>query len=169
MSTGSGSEGRGETTGPAGSRADSRVAVEKTRGRKRRRGTTMSSETQVLTSYPVPVVYRLSFKKKRGRKKYSDGLKEVQKLELGLTNASRRLSDAVERGLTTYRRRRNKSARRKKDGAIRDGIENISIGFGRFLRVASDAPYDVTRKINTRRFSRNVRDTMRLLVPPIFR
>lgn len=167
-------EGRGETTGPAGSRSDTGTtgaAVESTD-----RGGATSSEAAVgQPSRPVqyvlttPIVYDFKRRGGRGKKKYSRGLKDIQRLEDGLSQAARRLGRATERGLDTYRTRRNKSARRKKDGPIRDGLENVSIGFGRALRVASDAPYDVARKVNSKKFSRQLRNTIRLFSLPLFR
>ena len=172
-------EGRGETTGPAGTgadRSDAGAAVESTDRREAGRARTTSGATAssdrpgaVQIILTAPVVYDFRSKKGRRKKKYSRGLKDVQRLEDGLSQASQRLGRAIERGLRTYRRRRNKSARRKKDGPIRDGLENVSIGFGRALRVASDAPYDVARKVNSKRFSRNLRNTVRFFTLPLFR
>jgi len=167
-------EGRGETTGPAGTKSDTGTtgaAVESTD----RAGTTPSGAGTGQPSRPVqyvlttPIVYDFRRRDGKGKKKYSRGLKDIQRLEDGLSQAARRLGRATERGLGTYRRRRNKSARRKKDGAIRDGLENVSIGFGRALRVASDAPYDVARKVNSKKFSRQLRNSIRLFTFPLFR
>jgi hypothetical protein len=99
-------------------------------------------------------------KKRRKRKKYSRGLKTVQRTEDGLTLAGRRFGDAVESGFRSYRKRRNKSARRKKDGPIRDIVRNSSGGLSQFLNVGSDIPYDVARKLNNRRFGKQLRNTV---------
>jgi hypothetical protein len=165
-------EGRGETTGPAGTKADSdtgHAAVET----KDNSATDRTASDKKLATPPqvfltTPVVYDLRTKRRK-KKKYSRGLKDIQRLEDGLSRASQRLGRSVERSLRTYRKRRNKSARRRKDGAIRDGLENVSIGFGRALRVASDAPYDVARKVNNKSFSRRLRNTIRAFTLPVFR
>jgi hypothetical protein len=165
-------EGRGETTGPAGTRADSHTgeaAVETTHTAATDRTASDQQPTKPAQVFlTTPLVYDLRTKKRK-KKKYSRGLKDAQRLEDGLSQASQRLGRSVERGLRTYRKRRNKSARRRKDGAIRDGLENVSIGFGRTLRVASDAPYDVARKINSKSFSRRLRNTIRAFTLPVFR
>jgi hypothetical protein len=174
MSTSSSSsQGRGETTGEAGSKSDATAnppAVEAGTGQ------TPLPPAQQLKAAPLSaalvsgLVYNVNYKKgKRKKRKYSSGLKEVQKAELGFVKASQRLSRAAERGLRTYRKRRDKSARRKKDGAIRDALENWSRGLGRALRVGSNAPYDFAKEVNTRRFSRQLRDTIRFITPPLFR
>jgi hypothetical protein len=164
MATIGGSEGRGETTGPAGSRpaGDAGAAsVEAGAG-----GPSARAQAPQLV-FVRPQVYEV--RRKGKKKKYSRGLKGAQRFEDGLTTAAKRLSRAVERGLRVYRKRRNKSARKRKDGAIRDGLDNASIGLGRALRVASDAPYDFTRKVNSKRFSRDLRNTLRFFTLPFFR
>ncbi|HEX8475530.1 MAG TPA: hypothetical protein VF666_15995 [Pyrinomonadaceae bacterium] len=167
-------EGRGETSGPAGSKSDKDTdgaAVETSgdaadhRTDSGKRGRSQAKPIQVLLT--APLVYEVRTKKRK--KKYSKGLKDPQRWEDGISLASKRLARSIEQGLRTYRRRRNKSARRKKDGAIRDGLENVSIGFGRTLRVASDAPYDLARKVNSKRFSRGLRNTIRFFTLPLFR
>lgn len=168
----SGSQGRGETTGEAGSRVDSSAnppAVEATPTAPSAASSPQSAMGPHATLIPG-LVYTVNYKKgKRKKRRYSSGLKEVQKAELGLVKASQRLSRAAERGLRTYRKRRDKSARKRKDGAIRDALENWSRGLGRAMRVGSDAPYDFAKEVNTGRFSRQLRDTLRLITPPLFR
>lgn len=169
-------EGRGETSGPAGSKSggdadgaavetSDDTAADSSRKDSGRRERAQAKPIQVLLT--APLVYEVRTKKRK--KKYSKGLKDAQRLEDGLGLASKRIARSIEQGLRTYRRRRNKSARRKKDGAIRDGLENVSIGLGRTLRVASDAPYDLARKVNSKRFSRGLRNTIRFFTLPLFR
>jgi len=112
------------------------------------------------------VVYDWGKKGKRRRKKYSRGLKTIQRSEDGLSLAGRRLGDAVESGFRSYRKRRNKSARRKKDGPIRDILRNSTGGLSQFLSVGSDIPYDFARKLNNRRFGKQVRDTVQFFTAP---
>jgi hypothetical protein len=172
MPTSSGSQGRGETTGEAGSKVDATAnppAVEATPTNASAPNTQQRAMGPHATLVPG-LVYTIDYKKgKRKKRRYSSGLKEVQKAELGLVKASQRLSRAAERGLRTYRKRRDKSARKRKDGAIRDALENWSRGLGRAMRVGSDAPYDFAREVNTGKFSRQLRDTIQLITPPLFR
>lgn len=181
-------EGRGETTGPAGTRSDritGGAATESTGGRPPTDTTTSAGTTSgggyeppqnppqqpVQTIYlTTPVVYDLrSNKKRRRKKKYTRGLKTVQRTEDGLTQAGRRLADGLDEGFQNYRKRRNRSVRRKKDGPIRDIFPNTAGGLSRFLDISSDAPYEFSRRVNNRRFGKQVRDTVRFFTLPFFR
>jgi len=127
--------------------------------------TQQPQQVQYYLTEPL-VVYDYRKKKKKG-KKYSKGLKTIQRTEDGLTLAGRRLGDAVESGFRSYRKRRNKSARRRKDGPIRDIVRNTAGGLSQFFSVGSDIPYDVARKVNNRRFGKQVRDTVRFFTAPL--
>src|SRR6185503_12250938 len=94
-----------------------------------------TSEASPAPSYTraFPVVINLKGNKKKKRK-YTRGTKDIQRLERGVTKASRRLSRAVASGFATYEKKRNKSSRKKRDGAIRDAIENWTRAYGRATR-----------------------------------
>ena len=124
------------------------------------------TQVQYYLTEPLVVYDYTKKKKKRNRKKYSKGLKTIQRTEDGLTLAGRRLGDALESGFKSYRRRRNKSARRRKDGPIRDVVRNTAGGVSQFFNVGSDIPYDVARKVNNRKFGKQVRDTVRFFTAP---
>ena len=126
--------------------------------------TQQPQQVQYYLTEPL-VVYDYRKKKKKG-KKYSKGLKTIQRTEDGLTLAGRRLGDALESGFKSYRKRRNKSARRRKDGPLRDIVRNTAGGVSQFFSVGSDIPYDVARKVNNRRFGKQVRDTVRFFTAP---
>ena len=125
---------------------------------------TQPQQVQYYLTAPL-VVYDYR-KKKKNRKKYSKGLKTIQRTEDGLTLAGRRFGDALESGFRSYRKRRNKSARRRKDGPIRDIVRNTAGGVSQFFSVGSDIPYDVAKKVNNRRFGKQVRDTVRFFTAP---
>jgi hypothetical protein len=122
-------------------------------------------QVQYYLTEPL-VVYDYTKKKKRNRKKYSRGLKTIQRTEDGLTLAGRRLGDAVESGFRSYRKRRNKSANRRKDGPLRDIVRNTAGGVSRFFSVGGDIPYDIARKVNNRRFGKQVRNTVQFFTAP---
>ena len=127
--------------------------------------TQQPKQVQYYLTEPL-VVYDYTKKKKKNRKKYSKGLKTIQRTEDGLTLAGRRLGDALESGFRSYRKRRNKSARRRKDGPLRDIVRNTAGGVSRFFSVGGDIPYDIGRKVNNRRFGKQVRDTVRFFTAP---
>jgi hypothetical protein len=122
----------------------------------------------------VPVVCNrvvlLKFKRKKGRKKkYTRGLKDIQRVAHGITDSSETLSRALTRGVVRYRKVQNKSARRKRDGGIKDFFDNWSKATGTSIRIASGAPYDFVRRVNTKPYTRLVRSTVGLTLSPFFR
>ena len=64
-----------------------------------------------------PIVIRLKRKKKR---RYSRGLADFGRTTRGLTRASARAARAYYEGYDAFARASDKSARKKKDGALRD-------------------------------------------------
>ena len=104
-------------------------------------------------------------KKKKKKKKYSKGLKEAQRMERRAADAAERLARAVADGLTVYRKERDKSARKKKDGALVDLIPNAAEGMGEAMRVASKAPVDLAKAVNTKRVRRQMRAVARMMRP----
>lgn len=117
------------------------------------------------TAQQAPVMMPVVMVRRKKKRKYSRGLKNVQIMERGLSKASYRVARAVTSGLSTYRKRRNKSARKRRDGAILDFVPNVAQGMGKTLRRASLVPYDLTKTFYTKRARRRVRAAIRLLQP----
>lgn len=115
------------------------------------------------------VLFKVKGKKGRKKKKYTRGLKDFQRVAHGITDSSERLSRALSRGVIRYRKVQNKSARRKRDGGIKDYFDNVSKATGTSLRIASRAPYDFVRRVNTKPYTRLVRSTVGLTLSPFFR
>ena len=119
--------------------------------------------------FEKPIVLTLKKKKKSKKKRrYSKGFEDAQRMERHLTRSTHRKARAVEEGISTYRKRSNRSARKKKDGAIRDFIPNSGLAMTRAMREASPIPYDMARAMNTpetqkflRRQLRSVSRTLR--------
>ncbi|MGA2377598.1 MAG: hypothetical protein ABSF72_18970 [Candidatus Sulfotelmatobacter sp.] len=124
---------------------------------------------------PPPVILQESARVKvlRGRKKkkrrYSAGLGTIQHLERGVTESLETVTKGVARVFSEYSERSDKSARKKRDGALRDGIENWTKALSKGMRIAGDAPYDFVKEITRGPGSKQVRDTVRLLTPPPLR
>lgn len=109
-----------------------------------------------------PIV--LSFQqKKRRKRRYSKGLGEIQQIDRHLTRASHRMAQAVEVGVSDYRKSTIKSARKKRDGALRDFIPNSGLAMGRALGKASPIPYDLARAMNTKRSRRRLKRQLGML------
>lgn len=82
---------------------------------------------------------------KKKKKKYSKGLKNAQRFEEGMTKAQRRLAKAVFEGLDSWNRATDRSARKKKDGALRDVMKNSAKATEKAIRVAARAPRDFVK------------------------
>jgi hypothetical protein len=108
-------------------------------------------------------------REKKRKKKYSRELKQVQKTHRGLLKAGRRISRAVASGLNKYYERNEKSARKKRDGAVRDAVKNWASGFSRALRKGSGAPDDIATIFDTKPMRRQLKQVARLLTPPYLR
>lgn len=107
-------------------------------------------------------------KKRKKKRKYTRGTRTFQELEMGTSRAAGELAKAVSKGLSTYRRRRDKSSRKRKDGALRDLLNNTGKAVSRGLRAGSEAPYEFAKAVNSRRFSKQLRDAVRIVLPPVF-
>ncbi len=99
--------------------------------------------------------------KKRKKYKYSRGLKDIQMSSRGVAKVSSRLARSVSSGLDTYRKASDKSARKKRDGAIRDFGLNVAKGLSKSLRTSSHVPYDLARAMNQRGSRRMLRGQIR--------
>lgn len=102
-----------------------------------------------------------------GEEKYSDGLEDVQVLEGNMVRIAQRTAKAASKGLDTYERERQKSAKEKTDGAIEDFFNNSAKATSAYLKEASDIPVDVVESINTesarKRLRKNLKRTSRLM------
>jgi len=126
------------------------------------------TNARIVSTYPRVVLYKVKSKKKK-KKKYTAGLKDLQRVAHGFTDSSERLTRAFSRGVVRYRKAQNKSARKKRDGGITDYADNLSKGASKGLRIASRAPYDFTRRVNTKPYTRFVRSTFGIVLSPFFR
>ena len=95
-------------------------------------------------------------KKKKKKKKYSRGLRTIQELEVAGTTSTRRLSKALDKSLVKWRKSRNKSARKKRDGAIRDSLKNSSKGMRKLLVHSVQAPTDFLDKFSRMKIMKNM-------------
>ena len=119
------------------------------------------------TAAPVAVAGVVGKRKKK--RKYSKGLKEMQQFGRTMNKASSRVARAVAKGMATYRKRSDKSALKKRDGALRDFALNLAEGLGKTMRGLSGVPADLAKAVNgpraRKRMRRQLRATSRLLRP----
>jgi hypothetical protein len=79
----------------------------------------------------------------KSKRCYSKRWKSIQRVERGTTKAARRLTAAVSDGVNVWIDAREKSAERRKDGAVRDVRKNVKKAIRKTVREASSAPADV--------------------------
>lgn len=109
-----------------------------------------------------PIVLKLKNKKKKKKnRKYSRGLKDAQQIDKHLIRAADRLVEATAKGSNSYRKSREKSAQRKRDGAIHDFIPNAGKALSHSLRTASGAPGDVAKALNNGRARKRLLEQLR--------
>ena len=75
-----------------------------------------------------PIVVNIGKKKKK--KKYSRGLEDLQRTGVGLTRVSSRIARSVAKGMKAFRKASDKSARKKRDGALRDSARDAQVNLG---------------------------------------
>jgi hypothetical protein len=103
-------------------------------------------------------------KKKRGSSKSS---RRIEDIENRANKAVHRVTKAVNRGVKTYQDQRDRSERRRRDGAIVDWYENASIGIAEAVANSSPILTDFARACNTRARRKQIRRFVRIL--PVLR
>ena len=106
-----------------------------------------------------PIV--INVKKSKKKRKYSKGLKEIQVAGRRVTRTSSKMISAVSKGMDAFRKASDKSARRKRDGVIRDFGVNSAKGMGRSLRESSRVPLEFAKALDNRVSRRFVRLQLR--------
>lgn len=103
-----------------------------------------------------PIVLRRRKKKKR-KKRYTRGLKDVQRLTHGVLESSEQLYKGGRDTVRTLRKRSDKSARRRRDGALKDLPENLGRALQDGVEASARAPYELLRQVNGKRAWRQTR------------
>jgi hypothetical protein len=93
------------------------------------------------------IVLKQRKKKGKRKRKYSRGLKKVQIGGRHGLKGANRIVDAIAKGITRFRKRSDKSSRKKRDGLFRDLTLNVGRGAGRTLRVSSAAPRELAKAL----------------------
>jgi hypothetical protein len=120
----------------------------------------------MVTPTEAPLTTRPKPKRKR---KVSRELKRADELDRAMAKVSSRLSKAAARGFNTYREERDRSAEERRDGAFRDVPENVARSAGNAMRVASRAPLDFAKTVNSKPVNKRMRKTMRAFLRPFSR
>jgi hypothetical protein len=108
-------------------------------------------------------------KTKKKKRRYTKGLNAIQHFERGVARSMDVMAQGVARVFSDYKKRSDKSARKKKDGALREGLENWTKAMGKGMGISSKAPYTFVRTVTRGRGSKQIRRTLRALTPPPLR
>ncbi|HVV81889.1 MAG TPA: hypothetical protein VHE35_02375 [Kofleriaceae bacterium] len=93
----------------------------------------------------------------RPPRKYSKRLGRVQKVERSVSKAVHRLVRAADAGVGKWRDATDKSSRKRKDGAVKDALENFAKATSRSIRQVSRTPEDIVRIVRKAKVGKLVR------------
>jgi hypothetical protein len=115
---------------------------------------------------PIVIEYKKRRKKNRrddedDEERYSEGLEEVQRLEGNLVRVAKRSANAFSKGIDTYERERDRSAKEKKDGALEDFIDNSAKAASVSMKEASEIPMDIAEVLGDRSYRKRTRKSLR--------
>jgi len=103
------------------------------------------------------------------KRKYSRRMRGGQELERGLSRAASSLGDAVAATFKSYKDRSRASSFKKRDGAVKDALKNWTKAYSKGMKKASDAPYQLVKAVNSNKASKQIRDAVKMVSPPMFR
>jgi hypothetical protein len=131
-----------------------------TQDKARSEGDPSSDKTSVypVVGAPVVVVYKSKKSKKRGSSRASRRLEDIEKR---VSKSARRVSKAVNKGVGTYLDKRDKSARKRRDGALVDSYQNAAVGVSEALAKSTPVLTDIAKAVNTRRLRKRIRRSLR--------
>ena len=101
-----------------------------------------SSEPTVIKNEPS------TGSKKRYRNEFTQAFQE---LDSGLSGGASKIAKAIQEGLYNYSENRDKSAREKRDGALRDLLKNQSKALRKALPIAAEARSEILDAISDMR------------------
>jgi type IV secretory pathway TrbL component len=117
----------------------------------------------------TPLVHDVHTHEVKKVRKYSRGTRSAQELGRGMNRAAADLASAVATALETYRDRSNNSSYKKRDGMLRDAVENWAKAASEGMKKASDAPYDLVKSVSRGKGGKQIRSSMKMFTPPMFR
>jgi hypothetical protein len=116
------------------------------------------ADQNIETRSPEPMDQKFSeAEDQREPRKYSKRYKNLQEFERQASKGVHRLVKSVEAGVREWRDATDRSARKRKDGALRDVLENSARAVGKQIRVASRAPQDAVRAVRALKITKALR------------
>jgi hypothetical protein len=108
----------------------------------------------------APIVIKIGNKKKK-KKGSSKAARRLESYEKHLSRSARRISRGVKNGVDTYIDNRNRSERKRRDGAIVDLCQNLAKGTARAISESSPILTDYARAMNTKQMRKQIRQFLR--------
>lgn len=130
----------------------------KVTARARIQSDTSPNDTAVVIGAPVVIKLRDKKKKKRGSSKAARRLEDYEKR---MAKSARRVSRGVKNGVDTYIDNRNRSERKRRDGALVDFCENTAKGIAKAISESSPILTDYTKALNTKQMRKQIRQFLR--------
>lgn len=109
------------------------------------------------TEAEARIATNVDLEEQRGPRKYSKRRKNLQEFERHASKGLHRLARSVEAGMREWREATDRSARKRKDGALHDVLENSARAVSKQLRVASRVPQDAVRAIRSLKITKALR------------
>ena len=103
--------------------------------------------TSTINVESTPIVVEAEHKKKKKRKYTSSAGKRAHSVERGATSGVRRLAKSLTKGITRWRDRSDTSSRKKRDGAIKDGLKNHTRSMQKAVDGVSKAPRKFVKRL----------------------
>jgi len=112
-------------------------------------------EITVILEEPVPIRTR------KNKRVSSRSARRLEDIESRVSKSVRRVSKAVDNGVSTYLEKRDKSARKRRDGALVDFCENAAVGVSKTLAESAPVLTDFAKALNSRRVRKTIRKVVR--------
>jgi hypothetical protein len=115
---------------------------------------------------PIVLDYKKRAKKAKkkadeGKPRYSRGLADAQRLEGDAVGIAQTAARAFSKSIDTYAEERQRSAKKKTDGAIEDFIHNSAKATSTYLKESSNIPVDLADAVSRLSFRKKLRKSMR--------
>ncbi len=111
---------------------------------------------------PIVLKYKKWKKKTKDSKpKYTGALKDIQLLQGDAVRAAGTAARALSKSIDVYDAERKKSAKKKRDGAIQDFLQNSARATSTYLKESSDIPIDLADSLNRISSRKNLKKNLR--------
>ncbi|MEO5951696.1 MAG: hypothetical protein ABIQ44_04425 [Chloroflexia bacterium] len=103
------------------------------------------------------------------KRRYTEGLGGAQGIERAVTLSMEEVAKGFARTLKVYTKRSERSARDKKDGALREGLQNWAVAVSKGMSTAGLAPITLVKSVGKNGRSKGLEKLVRKFLPPPLR